>query len=474
MLTHYSTRAATTDLNGQVISTNHYGRDTDSLPMYLYSDTFSSKEGGYNLAEDYYLGRQESQDGNFLFGTYNPYITAQGTAYTPDSAVTDSSLPRPIMGQAESVISKYESLNNSTFLGLFNSEMLLGGVTAEIQPYYERMLVDTAIQELTTDAERAQIDSYYMQSGVSRVAHILDNDAYTNTDFIQWVYALSDSFLSLSETDKAAYALLDRSVQWDMIYVDADQRSAYIQQQTPSTDLLDRAYVSGGVNSYKTNLGLNGGDAPLGKYKVDEAFEKFKAFRAETGRDFESEFDATFKAQTQQMDFSSVADELNVVARLYKGILGRDPDKAGFEYWVKEINGGYSLDQLAEGFVDSSEFRTKAGTEGAAVTFDQTLESLYNVVLDRPSESQGYDYWKNKHDNENYTLGRVATGFTESVEFDGKSDQDVHAWLAATYGPNLVSMDYSSLAFDQAEIDAIKVVGSYDMNTNDGYSGLTL
>ena len=41
---------------------------------------------------------------------------------------------------------------------------------------------------------------------------------------------------------------------------------------------------------------------------------------------------------------------------LYKTILDRDPDDAGYQDWLGKLNAGYSRDYILRGFIYASEF----------------------------------------------------------------------------------------------------------------------
>lgn len=102
------------------------------------------------------------------------------------------------------------------------------------------------------------------------------------------------------------------------------------------------------------------------------------------------------------------------LARLYKGLLGRLPDNKGAAYWMAGINEGV-LDwkKIANNFIYSKEFRTKYGT-----THDAIVTALYKNVLDRSPDEAGFNYWKRVIANAG--IPTVVYGFTESLEFSKK------------------------------------------------------
>lgn len=463
MLDLFSIYRPLSTVNGQTVTTYHYGRDIGSLPFY----GINSPEGGYNLAGDYYTSFGET---SFLKNTYHPYFDAQRAANPDWVAATDPDLPRPSQGQAEQVVAKYEQLSGLTHNGLLNAnDLLVGGVMAELHPYWERMLIDTTLQELATTSERQQLDAHYMQNGISTVQSILDTPAYTSSTTVQFACAQSTAFLQLSEADKVAFTGMALADQWELIYIEPTSRTAFIA----SADKPQQGNATSSHAAYSSPIiGLSADKKAM---DLDAVLARFEALRSSSGRDFEAEFEQVFQQQTQQLDFNSVATELKGVYQLYSGVLNRTPDQSGFEYWLKDYNSGNTLEEIAVGFTGSIEFQNQLGNApGQQATIDQILSALYQVVLGRTADADGLAWWKDQYENNGYTLGNVVTGFTWSDEYESKVDEQTHAWLAATYGPNLLQLDYAGLGFSQSDIDAIQPVGVYDLNANDGYEGIVL
>lgn len=54
------------------------------------------------------------------------------------------------------------------------------------------------------------------------------------------------------------------------------------------------------------------------------------------------------------------------VYRLYRTSLGRDPDRAGFQFWADQVRSGTPLERLAEEFLASDEFRLQFADTASA------------------------------------------------------------------------------------------------------------
>jgi len=156
------------------------------------------------------------------------------------------------------------------------------------------------------------------------------------------------------------------------------------------------------------------------------------------------------------MRFPQFQEILDPVIRLYTGMLGRLADREGLEYWVKQLNSGHGLDELATAFVNSTEFsalvnRYGGGNEGF-------VDALYQNVLGREPDNQGRVYWLNQMIGEagDDKKAQIALSFTNSDEYITESFPLVQATKLLTWGVNLTEMNPASLGFG-SEISAQEV-----------------
>ncbi len=113
----------------------------------------------------------------------------------------------------------------------------------------------------------------------------------------------------------------------------------------------------------------------------------------------------------------SVALDIDGIAgkayRLYQAAFNRTPDKAGVGYWIKQMDAGQSLEQVAAGFAGSAEFKQLYGANASDVQF---VELLYNNVLHRSAEGAGRDYWMMALGEQHVPRAQVLSYFSESGE----------------------------------------------------------
>ena len=101
------------------------------------------------------------------------------------------------------------------------------------------------------------------------------------------------------------------------------------------------------------------------------------------------------------------------VLRLYRAFFGREPDRAGARYWIAKHRDGESLDAIAEYFTASPEFAARyAGTSNA-----RFVAAVYRNVLGRTYDRAGYDYWRGMLDRRELTRGGVVRWVAANSEF---------------------------------------------------------
>ncbi len=99
--------------------------------------------------------------------------------------------------------------------------------------------------------------------------------------------------------------------------------------------------------------------------------------------------------------------------RLYQAAFARSPDLGGLNYWVEQMDGGQTHEQVAHNFIVSPEFQVKYG---ASLTDAQLVTALYQNVLGRTPDQGGYDYWLGLLNQGQITREQTLINFSESDE----------------------------------------------------------
>ena len=115
--------------------------------------------------------------------------------------------------------------------------------------------------------------------------------------------------------------------------------------------------------------------------------------------------------------------DAGLVAGMYKDLLLRNPDQAGIDYWVAQLQGGASVASVAFGFTASAE------RESIRITDD------YMTYLGRQPDPAGLTFWLNDFliggTNEDLIAGFV--GSTEYYATPNKGAGNRAAWIAIAY-----------------------------------------
>ncbi len=83
------------------------------------------------------------------------------------------------------------------------------------------------------------------------------------------------------------------------------------------------------------------------------------------------------------------ADNLKqaTVANLYQAVLGRTADFSGLDYWFHQADLGVSVKTIAQGFMSSSEYKL------GALNNTQFVDALYHGMMGRNADAAGAQYW---------------------------------------------------------------------------------
>jgi hypothetical protein len=98
--------------------------------------------------------------------------------------------------------------------------------------------------------------------------------------------------------------------------------------------------------------------------------------------------------------------------RLYAAAFNRTPDAGGLGFWLAALDHGMSLDTVAAMFTQNDEFTRMYG---ATRTPESFLTTLYQNILHRAADQDGFDFWAKAMHN-GWTEGQVLALFSESGE----------------------------------------------------------
>ncbi len=104
--------------------------------------------------------------------------------------------------------------------------------------------------------------------------------------------------------------------------------------------------------------------------------------------------------------------------RLYCSYFLRNPDNAGFDYWIEQYSSNLrTLDEISNFFTESTEFSQTYG----ALSDSEFVDLIYLNVMERPAEPDGFTFWVDQIGRRQYTRGQVMLFFSQSQEFQTKT-----------------------------------------------------
>jgi len=119
------------------------------------------------------------------------------------------------------------------------------------------------------------------------------------------------------------------------------------------------------------------------------------------------------RIQTNDATLALLNDPVAAQAyRVYKAAFNREPDEAGLGYWVRQMDQGNTLEEVATQFMDSGEF---AELYGRDVSDQALITAMYNNTLGRAPDQAGFAYWESQIE-QGMSEASVFTLFSESAE----------------------------------------------------------
>jgi subtilisin-like proprotein convertase family protein len=108
--------------------------------------------------------------------------------------------------------------------------------------------------------------------------------------------------------------------------------------------------------------------------------------------------------------------------RIYQAAFDRSPDLQGLAYWIRQLDKGMALDEVADRFMDSSEFKT---TYGSSLSTSDFVIELYANVHHRAPDQQGFEFWRDNLANGTFDRADVLVRFSDSHENIGNVSEQI-------------------------------------------------
>ncbi len=135
-----------------------------------------------------------------------------------------------------------------------------------------------------------------------------------------------------------------------------------------------------------------------------------------------SKTDLLLNVESIQFDDGSYTmaynNDLTQIASLYQQVLGRQADVDGFQYWASTFDNGDTIGAIATSFVCSSEYFNNTSNVWDAMSNAQRIETFYELMLGRASDAAGKGYWMDAVNN-GMSIEDIAGSFVVSAEMQG-------------------------------------------------------
>jgi len=145
-----------------------------------------------------------------------------------------------------------------------------------------------------------------------------------------------------------------------------------------------------------------------------------------TRKDDESDSDTVINVEHLQFADQTVDTEVTTenqaIATLYKNILGRQADLAGFEWWNEHLDNGGNLGNMALSFLRSEEYKQASNKDFDQLPVALQVEELYKAVLGREADTEGRAFWIEQM-LAGGELNQITSSFINSVELTGQFTQ---------------------------------------------------
>ena len=351
---------------------------------------------------------------------------------------------------AASVINQYHGFIEFDFNGDGRLDLLAQGIQELSQPGRIQILINDGGRGYTDQTSAYITGTPEARTGIFEL-RLLDinndgaldilrsGDVLTNADFqdvLFWLNDGSNHFSSYTlaqagfdgELIQAAYLAANGEIRWlSSLGTSTDGGFAnYYLAEEGLHDLLPKAAVDSMFESASDDETFDGGpgldtvvfsgardsyalSSPGGMHWVVEDIRPGSPNGTDTVIDVER---LDFTDGTLAFDTVGTAGQ---AYRLYQAAFDRTPDVDGLGYWIRELDEGKGdLAWMANNFIISEEFKSTYGSP-ETVSDQQFLNLLYQNVLNRDADGDGFTYWMNELES-GFARERVLASFSESIE----------------------------------------------------------
>lgn len=133
---------------------------------------------------------------------------------------------------------------------------------------------------------------------------------------------------------------------------------------------------------------------------------------------YNQQYEAEVSASGLQREAS--LSDAQMIGRLYQAAFNRLPDEGGLNNWVSMWEQGWTTERIATAFIESEEFDLRYGANTSDAEY---VQALYVNALGREPDQAGYDAWLNNLQSGGISREEMLLGFSDSAENISRTEQ---------------------------------------------------
>ncbi|MCV6587844.1 MAG: DUF4214 domain-containing protein [Marinobacterium sp.] len=133
---------------------------------------------------------------------------------------------------------------------------------------------------------------------------------------------------------------------------------------------------------------------------------------------FNQQYEAEITASGIQRQAS--LSDAQMIGRLYQAAFNRVPDEGGLNNWIDMWEKGWTTEKIASAFIASEEFSLRYGADTSDADY---VQALYVNALGREPDQAGYNAWLYNLQNGGVSRETMLLGFSDSAENVSRTEQ---------------------------------------------------
>lgn len=282
------------------------------------------------------------------------------------------------------------------------------------------------------DELQARIDAAHQQFSEDLAGILLPDTVMDAVKAVKWFLQRSDYIFGLQTSSDAYVGAEHRDtfvggIENDRFYGGANDDMGLGgtgDDSLAGDDGSDQLYGGVGADALNGGAGddlLDGGEG-LDTATYNGAWADYTITKNSSGftvvdRAGTNGMDSVLDIERLRFDDKSIAIDIDGNAgkayRLYQAAFDRAPDLPGLGFWINALDVGHTMQDVASGFYNSTEFKTLYGN---APSNAELLTRYYQNVLHRTPDQDGYNWWLDVLNRGAASPIQVLVDFSESTE----------------------------------------------------------